>query len=91
MQLADSATDYLSKKIKSNNNFAFVALIEQMIHVPEGNQAYYGGVLAKSNLDVILDKRYSYPDFVYLGDDVKAKQPDNAEIAFLKKTSILVC
>lgn len=49
MQLADSATNFLSTKL--SENVSFVALIEQMIHVPSENAAYYdNGVGKKSDL-----------------------------------------
>jgi len=50
MQLADSATKFISQRI-TVDNVSFVALIEQMIHVPSGNAAYYdNGVGRKSDL-----------------------------------------
>ena len=48
MGMADAATDYIKKDLSTTG---FVALIEQMIHVPESHQAYYGGVISKANLD----------------------------------------
>lgn len=55
MGMADAATEYIQKSLDSTD---FVALIEQMIHVPDNHQAYYGAGLAKSNLDVV------YPTYV---------------------------
>lgn len=52
MQFADKATDYLKTQMNDSSNPAsFIALVEQMIHVPETNASYYGGATAKSNLN----------------------------------------
>ena len=57
MGMADSATDYIKKDLASTG---FVALIEQMIHVPANHQAYYGGKISKANLDVVPVDKYKY-------------------------------
>lgn len=72
MQLADSATNYLKTQMQT---VGFVALIEQMIHVPINHQAYYGGVLAKSNLDLTQTYNYTVP---YNGDvEVSIPPPED--------------
>ena len=70
MQLADAATSYLKSQMESS---AFIALIEQMIHVPENHQAFYGGPLVKSNLDVVPSGGYKY--FVPYNGDVPVSNP----------------
>jgi hypothetical protein len=52
MQFADKATEYLNTQMTDSTNPAsFIALVEQMIHVPETNASYYGGFTSKSNLN----------------------------------------
>lgn len=53
MQMADAITDYLEKQLK--DKVAFVALVEQTIHVPSDHQAFYTK-LENYNLDKLSEK-----------------------------------
>jgi hypothetical protein len=45
MRMADHSTSYLSKIINNSQSVDFIALIEQSVHVPETNHAYYDSIL----------------------------------------------
>jgi len=82
MQLADAATSYLKSQMESS---AFIALIEQMIHVPVNHQAYYGGPLVKTNLDVSPTGGYKY--IVPFNGNVAVSIPPLDEKGFEGKNS----
>lgn len=53
MCMADAATNYIKTVLEGTPDC--VALIEQMIHVPKGHQAFYGGTHMKSDLSNNFD------------------------------------
>lgn len=50
MNMADAATEYITEILTTGAGVDCISLIEQMIHVPEGHPAFYGGQNMKSDL-----------------------------------------